>query len=159
MSNTLNLQEADELRVAGARTFVQMLLADELFTSGEQRVSPTARSWSGRVWHDLGYRQALVDVLETVVTICDARGISASADVDHAYRDAPAVLVGVRWCTVHRDIINDPECGPDRTVTVTGHDGRLYEFIACDQYADEGECNVVPLFYRSEGTPSDGGES
>lgn len=101
------------------------------------------------IWVEHGYPETN-DVVHLVAACVRLRNIVRQWQgiANELTRHIAADLVqvgGIEWCTVHHGVLD--ECGPDRTVTVTGHDGEVYEFTACDLYDDEGECNVVTLYH------------
>ena len=118
-------------------------------------IQPDSTFWSPDddrmldIWVEHGYPESN-DVVHLVAACVRLRNIvrqwQGIANELTRHIDHELVQVGgIEWCTVHHGVLD--ECGSDRTVSVTGHDGELYEFTACDLYDDEGECNVVTLYH------------
>ena len=103
-------------------------------------IQPDSTFWNAEddrmldIWVEHGYPESN-DVVHLVSACLRLRNIVRQWQgiANELTRHIGAELVqvdGVEWCTVHAGVVD--ECGPDRTVEVTGHDG---------------ECNVVTLYH------------
>lgn len=65
--------DADALMARGALAFIDLLLADDVFVDRDSR--PESPRNLESAWRDAGYRQAMLDVYEAVLSVVQARGI------------------------------------------------------------------------------------